>query len=72
MALGADNKMVNISSNTLILSITLKTGLFKGNFAESGTGQIVLFSSALQQKQNAGFGYFLGTTQSGEIRFEAA
>jgi hypothetical protein len=39
---------------------------------ESGTRRKVSFTGALQQKQNAGFGYFLGPTQSGEVRFEAA
>ena len=68
--LGANNKVVNTSSNTLTLAITLTTGLFKGSFVEPGTGRKVSFTGAVQQKQNAGFGYFLGTSQSGAVRFE--
>ncbi|MBI3849377.1 MAG: peptidylprolyl isomerase [Verrucomicrobia bacterium] len=72
VTLGADNKVLNTSSNTLTLSIALTSGAFKGSFVEPGTGRKVSFIGALQQKQNAGFGYFLGTTESGEVRFEAA
>jgi hypothetical protein len=72
VTLGADNKLVNTSGNTLALKLATKTGLFKGRFVEPGTGRKVSFSGALQQKQDAGFGYILGTSQSGEVRFEAA
>ncbi len=72
VALGLDNKVTNLSSNNLSLSLTTKSGLFKGSATAPGAAKAIPFSGVVLQKQNAGFGYFLGTNQSGEVFFGPA
>jgi hypothetical protein len=47
-------------------------GLISGTFKVPGTATVRSFYAALLQNRNAGFGYFLGTNQSGQVRIEAA
>ena len=72
VVLGVDNKVTNMSSNSLVLTIALPTGLFTGTATEPGTGRSILLRGALLQKQNLGCGFFLGTNQSGRLTFELA
>ena len=53
-----------ISSNKTSVSIVLSTGWFKGAVETSATTRQTI-SGVLMQKRNAGWGYFLGTNQSG-------
>jgi hypothetical protein len=59
-------------SGGLTLSITTTTGLFKGSALNPATGKPILFQGALFKKGNPGVGYFLGSTQSGEVHLDAA
>ncbi len=69
VVLGADNKVTNLDSNKLALTITLPTGLFKGKATDPASGETISFKGAVSQKENAGFGFFLGTNQSGQVYF---
>jgi hypothetical protein len=62
--LGANNEVTG--SEKLILTFTTATGLFQGS-ATNPPGKAISFSGAVLQKQNAGFGQFLGASQSGSV-----
>lgn len=72
VTLGAKSKITNVGTNTLTLSFTLSSGLFKGSYVEDGTTRKTAFSGAVLQKANHGSGYFLGTNQSGRVVFRTA
>jgi len=55
------------SNDSVTLTISPKSGLFKGKVHEPASGQTIPFRGAVLQKQNAGFGYFLGARRSGEV-----
>ena len=59
---GSGNKLTGANKSSLTISTT--TGLFRGNVSPDGSKPFPV-SGALFQKQNAGYGYFLGTNQSG-------
>jgi hypothetical protein len=63
---GLDNKIVPAQSpNTLKLSLTSGSGLFKGTVAmQPGKGQAVSFQGVLFEKNNVGLGFFVGPDQS--------
>ena len=66
----ADNsKVSNSGTNKLTLSISLSSGLFSGSVTPPGATRSFSFRGALHQKQNYGSGFFLGTDQSGRVRF---
>ncbi len=67
--LTTNNKITNLSSNKLSMTITLTSGLFTGSVTDTNTGKSVTFNGALLQKLNAGYGFFLGTNQSGSVLF---
>jgi hypothetical protein len=68
--LTANNQVMNLSSNKLTMTVTLFTGLFNGSVMDTNTGKTISFNGALLQKLNAGYGYFLGTNRSGEVRLQ--
>ena len=67
--LGALLDVINGSSNALSLNLTLSSGLFSGSATVPGTKQKVSFKGALLQNVDVGYGYFLGTNQSGSVYF---
>jgi len=69
VVLGTDNKVMNLSSNKLTMTITPLTGLFKGTVTAPGTTRSMVLNGVLLQTRNAGYGFFLGTNQSGRIYF---
>lgn len=66
--LGADNKVMNNSTNKLTVTITPATGLFSGSLAHPVTGKPIQFKGALLKNANMGGGYFLGTNASGRVQ----
>jgi hypothetical protein len=68
IAFGA-NKVTNLSSNKLSLTLTTSSGLLKGSVVNPATGKAILINGAVLQKQNFGSGTFLGTNQSGRVFF---
>jgi hypothetical protein len=69
VSLGFDNKVTNLSSNKLSLSLKLSTGSFSGSVVNPVTAKSIKIQGVLQQKLNAAYGYFLGTNQSGQVYF---
>lgn len=63
--LSSDNKVAIDGGK---MTIALPTGLFSGSFID-GTGKTRTFQGALLQSENAGFGFFLGTGQTGIVDF---
>ena len=54
-------------TNLSRLTITNTTGLFGGTLTNRATNKAISISGAVLQKLNAGYGYFLGTNQSGSV-----
>ena len=74
-ALGRNNRITDEGTNKLTLTITPGTGLFRGTVMRPGGTRSMSFSGALFQKPLLqmpdiayGFGFHLGTNQSGQIR----
>ena len=55
------------SADKLVLSLSIKTGLFKGSVLNPDTGKKIPVNGAIVQNYNAGFGSFLGTMESGSV-----
>jgi hypothetical protein len=68
ITLGDGNHVTNLSSNKLNLTFSTSTGLFSGRVEEPGSSTAIPFKGAVLQKQNVGFGWFMGrNSQSGEV-----
>lgn len=63
--LGSNNKAT--STNGLSLTITTKTGLFKGTARDPQSGSSISVNGVLLQKQNGAYGAFLQGGQSGAV-----
>lgn len=63
-----NNRVVNLGSNKLTLTLTLPTGLFNGRVVDPLTGRAIPFKGALLQKRDLGAGQFNGTNQTGRVR----
>lgn len=59
----------NSNPNGFKLTLDRTNGVFSGWFRIPGTSASRVFYGSLLQNRDVGFGYFLGTDQSGEIRF---
>jgi len=55
-------------ANSLSMVMIPSSGLFRGRVLDPN-GKAVPLNGVLLQKQNAGYGYFLGTSQSGSVYF---
>jgi len=64
-SIDANNKVT--SSDGLKLTFTSASGTFKGTFINPNTGKPVPISGAVLENQDAGFGVFLGTDQTGSV-----
>lgn len=63
-----NNVIVDLGTNHLSVSISRGTGLFSGRVTPPGTNASLTFRGALDQNRNQGWGHFLGTDQSGQVR----
>ena len=63
-----NNAVVNLETNKLTLSINSSSGLFTGSVKPPGATASISFRGAIDQGLNQGWGFFLGTNQSGRIR----
>ncbi len=71
--LSTNNAFTFVSTNLggLKISLSKKTGVFKGSFFHpDAANRVTPFSGALLQNQNRGGGFFLGTNQAGKIYLE--
>jgi hypothetical protein len=55
------------ATNRLVMSLSTANGLMSGSFLHPDTKRSIILKGVVLQSQNAGFGYFLGTNQSGFI-----
>jgi hypothetical protein len=62
-----DNKVLNLATNKMTLTVSLPTGLFSGSVTAPGATRSTPFKGALFQKADFGAGFFLGTNQSGRV-----
>lgn len=75
VTLGGNNKVTNLTTNQpLIMNLTLPLGLLNGTLTltNDGVRTKLSFKGALLQPQDFGAGFFLGSSQSGRVRFETA
>ncbi len=66
ITLGANNKVTGTGIN---LSISTSSGLFKGSVQNPTTTKMIPVSGVVLQNQDAGFGLFFGTNQTGQVFF---
>jgi len=67
VSLSSNNKLLNQSPNSLTLNVVLPTGAFNGSVTAPGATRKTPFKGVFLRKANAGYGYFLGTDQSGSV-----
>ena len=64
------NQIIDSSlSNKLSLSLTVSNGVFKGSVTPAGTTRHLPIQGAIFQDLGVGYGFFLGTNQSGRVYF---
>jgi hypothetical protein len=68
--LDAQNRVTNLATNAMNLSFSVTNGVFRGNVTDPNSGQLFPVRGVVLQNENSGAGYFLGPTQSGEVRLE--
>jgi hypothetical protein len=71
VTLTTNNHVINGSANFMNFSITLSNGAFTGSVKVPGTTRTNAFKGALLQDANAGYGWFLGTDESGSVSLQA-
>lgn len=71
VSVNAGSQVVNLSPNALTLTISSTLGSFTGQVAEPGSGVMHSFGGVVLQKQNAGFGFMLGSTRSSLVTLAA-
>ena len=67
VVLASNNKVTNLSSNQLLLSFTLSTGIFNGKAKDVSNGVMWPFHGAVLQKMNLAQGAIFGTNQTGRV-----
>jgi hypothetical protein len=67
VTLTPSNRVINGGPSSLSMSITRSNGLFSGSVKVPGTTRTNTFKGALLQDLDSGYGYFLGTNQSGSV-----
>lgn len=65
------NTIWNTNGANFTLALNNNNGLISGVFRMPGTSIMRSYSGILLQNRDAGWGYFLGTNQSGSVRIEA-
>ena len=70
VTLTSTNTIINGGVNDLKFMINLTNGTFSGNVQAPGTQKRNAFKGGLLQDQAQGFGFFLGTNQSGRISIQ--
>jgi hypothetical protein len=64
------NKITNLSTNALSVTINKSNGLFDGKVVDPETGDKVRIKGAILQVQDIGLGFFKGTNQTGRVTLE--
>jgi hypothetical protein len=71
VVLGQDNKLANLSSNRMALTISVPTGIWRGTATEPSSGRTLTLQGVLLQRQNVGLGFFAATNQTGRVVLRA-
>jgi hypothetical protein len=69
VVLGANNKLTAAAGEKISWSVSSRTGLFSGKATDPNGGNRISFKGAVFQKMNFASGFFLGTTESGQVIF---
>jgi hypothetical protein len=67
VSISARNKVTNLSTNKLSLTLNASQGQFKGSAVDPATGKTIKFSGVILQKRDVGTGFSPGTNQSGSV-----
>jgi hypothetical protein len=67
ITLGANNKVMNTSPNKLSMSFVPSTGLFNGSVTPPSGGRAFPYHGIVLGISGIGYGYFLGTSESGSV-----
>jgi hypothetical protein len=67
VVLASNSKVTNLSSNQLLLSFALSTGILNGKAKDVSTGVMLPFHGAVLQKMNLAQGAIFGTNQTGRV-----
>ena len=67
VTLGANNVITNHGGNMLVLKLTKSTGLVTGSVKLPGATRATPIKGVVLQKSSRGRGFFIGTTQSGQV-----
>ena len=62
-----DNKITNLSSNALKITVTSAKGSFKGTVTSPAGGKPIAVQGAILPRQNIGGGFFIGTNSTGQV-----
>ncbi len=65
------NRVTNLGSNRLSLSVVRNTGQFRGSLIDPNLNRSFPFNGVLLQKSTNGAGYFLGPTAGGRVTITA-
>lgn len=65
--LEVDNKITNLSSNALKITVTSAKGSFKGTVTSPAGGKPIAVQGAILPRQNMGGGFFTGTNSTGQV-----
>jgi hypothetical protein len=67
IVVGQLGRLINESTNALTVSFSPLTGTFTGRVTDPATRKSLPFGGVVFQKQNAGYGFLLGTNQSSQV-----
>jgi hypothetical protein len=67
LTLTPSNRVINGGPNSFSMSITRSNGVFSGSVKVPGTTRTNTFKGAFLQDLESGYGFFLGTNQSGSV-----
>ena len=67
VSVNAGSQVVNLSPNSLSLSITTGSGVFNGQVKDPSDGSMHSFSGVILQKHNAGYGMMAGSSASSRV-----
>jgi hypothetical protein len=72
ITIDSNNRLTSSSDPSLKLSVSSSSGLVTGSFLSPTTGKKVSFQGAVFQNRKLARGYFLDSSQSGQVSLEAA
>ena len=70
--IGANSRVTNLGTNRLTLTFYLRTGLWTGAVIDPASGRRLTMNGAVMQRSDAGIGFFLGLTASGQVLLRQA